>query len=46
MFFNAAAGWATEQYDYTPVFIAVGVTQIISAMAIKWFVPRIRIIEN
>jgi ACS family hexuronate transporter-like MFS transporter len=46
MFFNAAAGWATEQYDYTPVFIAVGITQIISAMAIKWFVPRIRIIEN
>jgi ACS family hexuronate transporter-like MFS transporter len=35
MFFAAATGWITEAYGYAPVFAAVGVTQLMSAVFIS-----------
>lgn len=42
MFFNAAVGWVTDDFGYAPVFVAVGVTQVLSAAFISWLVPEIR----
>ena len=42
MAFNAAVGWVTEHYSYGPVFVAVGVTQVLSAVFVVWLIPRIR----
>ncbi len=39
--FNYAAGWTIELYGYSPVFIAVGATQLLSAIVISVFIPRI-----
>ncbi len=41
MAFVAAAGWVSEHYSYQPVFWAVGVTQILSAVFVSWLIPRI-----
>ena len=46
MAFNAAVGWVTEHYSYGPVFVAVGVTQVLSAVFVVWLIPRIRQLKN
>jgi len=46
MVFSAVAGWMTEQAGYGAVFIAVGITQILSAVAISVLVPRIRLLDR
>lgn len=43
--FNQGAGWVSEHYAYEPVFWAMGITQILSAIVISWFVPEIRNLE-
>ncbi|MBM4196470.1 MAG: MFS transporter [Gammaproteobacteria bacterium] len=45
MAFVAAAGLASEHLGYAPVFIAAGVTQLLSAVAINWLVRRIAPLE-
>ncbi len=42
MAFIAAAGWVSDHYSYAPVFWAVGVTQVLSAVFVSWFIPQIR----
>jgi ACS family hexuronate transporter-like MFS transporter len=44
--FNAAVGWLVDDYGYLPVFVAVGITQLLSAAVISWFIPRIAPIEQ
>ena len=46
MLFNGAVGWVTDEYSYGPVFVAVGVTQLISAAVIMWLVPEIKPVET
>ncbi len=41
MAFVAVVGWVTEHYSYVPVFAAVVMTQLLSAVFVSWFVPRI-----
>lgn len=41
MAFVAAVGWVSERYSYEPVFWAVGATQLLSAVFISVFIPRI-----
>lgn len=43
--FNQGAGWVSDHYAYEPVFWAMGVTQILSALVISWLVPEIRNLE-
>jgi ACS family hexuronate transporter-like MFS transporter len=41
MAFVAAAGWISDHYTYEPVFWAVGLTQLLSAVFVSWLIPRI-----
>ncbi len=41
MFFNAAAGRLSEDFGYAPVFVAVGITQLLSAFFVSWLIPKI-----
>ncbi len=41
MAFVAAAGWVSEHYAYDPVFWAVGVTQLLSAVFVSLLIPTI-----
>lgn len=43
--FSASAGYVSQHYAYEPVFVLVGVTQLLSAAFITWFVPRVRVLE-
>jgi len=40
--FVAAVGWVTEHYSYTPIFVAVGVMHIVSAIIIMLMIPKIK----
>ncbi len=40
--FIAATGWVTEHYSYTPIFVAVGVMHIVSALIISFMIPEIK----
>jgi len=40
--FVAATGWVTEHYSYTPIFAAVGVMHIVSALIITFMIPEIK----
>lgn len=42
--FQSAAGWMSQHYAYEPVFVAVAVTQLLSALFIAWLVPRVAVI--
>lgn len=44
--FSLGAGWISQHYAYEPVFVAVAVTQVLSAVFIAWFVPRIGVIRE
>lgn len=44
--FTVVAGWLSQHYGYQPVFVAVAVTQLLSAVFIAWLVPRIGILES
>lgn len=44
--FTVGAGWLSQRYGYQPVFVAVAVTQLLSAVFIAWLVPRIGILES
>lgn len=46
MAFVTAAGWISEHMAYAPVFWAVGLTQLLSALFISWLVPQIRRIDE
>lgn len=41
MAFVATVGWVSDQYSYGPVFWAVGVTQLLSAVFISVLIPTI-----
>jgi nitrate/nitrite transporter NarK len=41
MAFVAAVGWVSEHYSYEPIFWAVGVTQLLSALFVSWLIPYI-----
>jgi ACS family hexuronate transporter-like MFS transporter len=43
--FSASAGYVSQHYAYEPVFVLVGVTQLLSAAFITWFVPKVRVLE-
>ncbi len=44
--FSWGAGWVSEHYAYEPVFWAVAVTQLLSAIVISWLIPEIRNLEE
>lgn len=46
MLFVAAAGFVSEHYSYTPIFAAVGVMHIISALIVMWLIPNIKLIKQ
>ena len=46
MLFVAATGWVTEHYSYTPIFAAVGVMHIASALIISLMIPDIKLIKQ
>lgn len=41
MAFVAAVGWISQHFSYPPVFFAVGVTQVLSALFVSWLIPHI-----
>ncbi len=41
MAFVAAVGWVSEHYSYVPVFWAVGVTQLLSAVFVSLLIPKV-----
>lgn len=41
MAFVTAAGWISEHYAWQPVFLAVGITQLLSAAFVSLLIPRI-----
>ncbi len=44
MAFNALVGWTIDHYSYLPVFFAVAVMHIVSAVLINLLVPRIEML--
>jgi ACS family hexuronate transporter-like MFS transporter len=46
MLFVAAAGWVSEHYSYGPIFAAVGVMHIISALIVMRMIPNIKPIKQ
>ncbi len=46
MAFVAAVGWISDHFSYAPVFWAVGVMQLLSALFISWLIPRIGRIDG
>lgn len=44
--FSFAAGWVSQHYAYAPVFLAVVITQLLSALFISWLIPQVRVIEQ
>ena len=42
MFFNAAVGAIVDDFGYAPVFVAVGATQLLSAVFVSWLIPEIK----
>lgn len=41
MAFVAVVGWVSDHYSYAPIFWAVGVTQVLSAVFVSALIPRI-----
>jgi ACS family hexuronate transporter-like MFS transporter len=41
--FSFAAGWVSQHYAYAPVFVAVVVTQLLSAGFVSWLIPRVEV---
>jgi ACS family hexuronate transporter-like MFS transporter len=39
--FSFAAGWVSQHYAYAPVFVAVVVTQLLSAGFVSWLIPQV-----
>ena len=46
MAFNAMVGWTIDHHSYFPVFFAVAVMHIVSAVLINIFVPRIEMLKT
>jgi ACS family hexuronate transporter-like MFS transporter len=46
MLFIVAAGWVSEHYSYTPIFAAVGVMHIVSALIVMWLIPNITYLKQ
>lgn len=46
MAFNAAAGWVTDVAGFAPVFVAVGATQLLSAVFVSVLIPRVEMQKN
>jgi len=44
--FGAWVGWVTESTGYGPVFLAVVISQILSAVVISVLVPRVELLEK
>lgn len=44
--FSFAAGWVSQHYAYAPVFVAVVVTQLLSAGFVSWLIPRIEVVAE
>ena len=44
--FSFAAGWISQHYAYAPVFMAVVVTQLLSAAFISWLIPRVQVLDD
>jgi len=41
MLFIAGAGWVSEHFSYTPIFAAVAMMHIVSALLVMWLIPNI-----
>jgi ACS family hexuronate transporter-like MFS transporter len=46
MLFIAVAGWVSEHLSYTPIFAAVGLMHIVSALIVMWLIPNIKLIKQ
>ncbi len=44
--FSFAAGWISQHYAYAPVFVAVVITQLLSAAFISWLIPRVQVLDD
>lgn len=44
--FVAAAGWVSEHFSYTPIFAAVGIMHLVSALIIQLMIPKITLIKQ
>ncbi len=44
--FVATAGWVSEHFSYTPIFAAVGVMHLLSALIIQLMIPKIELIKQ
>ena len=44
--FSFAAGWVSQHYAYAPVFVAVVVTQLLSAGFVSWLIPRVEVVVD
>ena len=44
--FSFAAGWVSQHYAYAPVFVAVVVTQLLSAGVVSWLIPKIHVVAE
>jgi ACS family hexuronate transporter-like MFS transporter len=44
--FSFAAGWVSQHYAYAPVFVAVVVTQLLSAGFVSWLIPRVEVVAE
>jgi ACS family hexuronate transporter-like MFS transporter len=46
MLFVAAAGWVSQHYGYEPIFAAVGIMHILSALIVMWLIPEITLLKH
>jgi ACS family hexuronate transporter-like MFS transporter len=46
MLFIAAVGWVSENHGYAPVFAAVALMHIVSAVIVQWLIPDISQLNN
>ena len=46
MLFVWAAGWVSDHYSYAPIFAAVGLMHIVSAIIVMWMIPNISTIKQ
>jgi len=46
MLFTPIIGWLVDTISYSPVFVAVAFSHVISALVVMFFIPKIRMIKT
>jgi hypothetical protein len=45
MLYQPLVGWVADNFSYVPVFIAVPLLQILAALVVSVFIPRVDLLK-